>query len=1073
MPDRRDPWLPDRAINRSSLSWGEALINAAARKALTALLGLVRDAIGSHGQIVNPDLLDTRLPGWRGVVETTLYPAVGKVFGQGFRDQIERSKREGGFTPDEYVGDYIAQVRNRLTGVADDVYDVIRSELELGRTNGESIPAIAARIDATLRAADAPVWRHRATVIARTETIGAYNAGRFTSGIALAQALEVPLYQVQKRWIDTDDSRTRPTHHAVAHGPGSQLPLLSAFRVGVGRALHAGDPTLPPEESVQCRCSTIILLPGDPGYINGLTASGEFTDYLDAAFAETPQPEDGQVESLATAVIVALPDPDDPVYGVGTEEKHITLAYLGSVTTGQIGRLALDEILTDIAAGARPIEAAVAGRAILGPDAAFVLLMDSPELTDIRNQLTRSDSILGAHIDDEETWPTWIPHVTLDYPDDADAQGGEDAGYDVGGADAIQTIRFDRLGLWHGDNRWEWTLGQRNNPEDDVTTPPISSDAPVTAAPTGGPDIDVEDLSPVPWHGIMAPEGVRSGDRRRFAAGSLRSRDLPLPLSWMPDNQPGHDGSIVVGRIDGLQRYTGDDGVPLIRAWGEFHTSDAADQAIHQFAERMIRGVSVDVDDASFVLEYEDGTPWLPPSSVEEMRAREGEPEPVMTVTDGRIAGATTCPIPAFQEAWVKLGEPPADWGAATASLAAAGTETVSRETGELVAAGEGRIPDQLGDYWVHGEGAAKIGWGRGGDFNRCRALLAEHVDSSRLSGLCANLHKRALGSWPGQEASGETLVTAEERAEAAQAGELHAFGEFTGDEESDCGCQALVASAASINDFADPQLDGPTRLTITPEGRVFGHLAVWGVCHIGMPGTCVTPPKSPSGYAYFATGTATFTDTTGETTPVPVGSLTIGTGHASPRARTSTAIAHYDNTGAVMADVAMGEDAHGIWFSGHVRDNAPPELIEAARRSGSVSGDWRTVGGQLELVAALVVNVPGFPIPAVAAATVGGTQTALVAAGNLGGEIPAAPRPADGPSTVSPLPAPGDNTGASPVGLVDLASLDRWLDRRDRAAAVALSVQPVVDATLAEQANRRAQRAAAAAALFGGHEGS
>ena len=57
--------------------------------------------------------------------------------------------------------------------------------------------------------------------------------------------------------------------------------------------------------------------------------------------------------------------------------------------------------------------------------------------------------------------------------------------------------------------------------------------------------------------------------------------------------------------------------------------------------------------------------------------------------------------------------------------------------------------------YWVRGEGAAKIRWGEGGDFNRCRAQLAKYVQNPEwLAGLCANMHKEALGIWPAQHAA-------------------------------------------------------------------------------------------------------------------------------------------------------------------------------------------------------------------------------------------------------------------------------------------------------------------------------
>ena len=54
---------------------------------------------------------------------------------------------------------------------------------------------------------------------------------------------------------------------------------------------------------------------------------------------------------------------------------------------------------------------------------------------------------------------------------------------------------------------------------------------------------------------------------------------------------------------------------------------------------------------------------------------------------------------------------------------------------------------------------------------------------------------------------------------------------------------------------FKQPEPDEPTGLTVTSEGQLYGHAALWGTCHTGKPGRCVTPPRSRSGYAYFQTG--------------------------------------------------------------------------------------------------------------------------------------------------------------------------------------------------------------------------
>ena len=169
----------------------------------------------------------------------------------------------------------------------------------------------------------------------------------------------------------------------------------------------------------------------------------------------------------------------------------------------------------------------------------------------------------------------------------------------------------------------------------------------------------------------------------------------------------------------------------------------------------------------------------------------------------------------------------------------------------------------------------------------------------------------------------------------------------------------AAIPTAPPEAWFKDPNLTGPTALVVEDDGRVYGHIAAWGTCHIGQVGKCVEPPTSPSNYAYFRTGALR----TAEGTSVAVGHLTMGTGHAGPRDSANAAAEHYDNTGTVFADVTAGEDAYGIWVAGALRPGITAEQVRVAR-SAPISGDWRTIRGALELVGALAVNVPGFPVP-------------------------------------------------------------------------------------------------------------
>lgn len=187
---------------------------------------------------------------------------------------------------------------------------------------------------------------------------------------------------------------------------------------------------------------------------------------------------------------------------------------------------------------------------------------------------------------------------------------------------------------------------------------------------------------------------------------------------------------------------------------------------------------------------------------------------------------------------------------------------------------------------------------------------------------------------------------------------------------------------------FDDPKLTKLTPLTVTADGQVYGHLAAWNVCHMGIANKCVLAPRSVTNYKYFANGDVL----TADGSMVRVGRLTVGTGHADVRLGWIPAADHYDDTGTAAAVVVPREDKFGVNVAGGVVADASPEQIAALRRS-PLSGDWRrTPEGNLELVAALAVNTPGFPIIASAA---DGVQSTLVAAGLVlpdGVEMPTEP---------------------------------------------------------------------------------
>jgi hypothetical protein len=295
----------------------------------------------------------------------------------------------------------------------------------------------------------------------------------------------------------------------------------------------------------------------------------------------------------------------------------------------------------------------------------------------------------------------------------------------------------------------------------------------------------------------------------------------------------------------------------------------------------------------------------------------------------------------------------------------------------------------KLRAYWVSGKGRLKIKWGAPGDFKRCVKHLTKYIPG-RAEGYCANLHKLATGMWPGDR--GNRGVAGSGASEDViwdavliggwileQPLEVDMLNDGIYSEAEDDLMGALVAGASfpvapPDEWFQNPNLPGPTPLTVDESGHVYGHIATFDVPHIGMPGK-VHAPRSKSGYAFFKTGQLV----TASGAKINVGQLTLAGGHAPLSADAATAVAHYDNTDSAMVDLNIGDDRWGIWVAGAVRPEITTDQLRSLR-AAAPSGDWRPINGNLELVAICQVNVPGFPVARARVAS--GAVVALVAAG-------------------------------------------------------------------------------------------
>lgn len=152
------------------------------------------------------------------------------------------------------------RARNRLVNVPETVYADIRRATATAVTDGHHPSELAAKIESILDEGDIASWRHRAITIARTEALAAYNGGRFASYVSLAKSSGGDW---EKIWLATHDHRTRYTHTRPGGGDLQRVGLLEPFTIGGAPMMYPGDPEGPADETINCRCSILLVQPGE------------------------------------------------------------------------------------------------------------------------------------------------------------------------------------------------------------------------------------------------------------------------------------------------------------------------------------------------------------------------------------------------------------------------------------------------------------------------------------------------------------------------------------------------------------------------------------------------------------------------------------------------------------------------------------------------------------------------------------------------------------------------------------------------------------------------------------------
>lgn len=169
---------------------------------------------------------------------------------------------------------YLLQAQNRLVAIGDHLWFNARTQLAEGIAAGESQPELAQRVRDAVG-----VTMPRARVIARTESHGARNVAAVATLQRFESAYAAPGV-MRKQWQATEDERTRHTHHEA---DGQTVPFADPFTVGGFSLAFPGDPAGPPQEVINCRCTTYAVF--NPEDLN-LNDNGAIITLNAAAYEE-------------------------------------------------------------------------------------------------------------------------------------------------------------------------------------------------------------------------------------------------------------------------------------------------------------------------------------------------------------------------------------------------------------------------------------------------------------------------------------------------------------------------------------------------------------------------------------------------------------------------------------------------------------------------------------------------------------------------------------------------------------------------------------------------------------------
>lgn len=896
---------------------------------------------------------------------------------------------------------YLAQARNRLVGIGDELWLNARTAIAEGLAAGEEIPKIAARVRNA-----AGVTEPRARVIARSESHGARNTVNAASVRRAASAFG-RADAFARRWQAAEDERTRQTHRDA---DGQTVALNEPFTVGLASLDFPGDPSGPPGEVINC-------VPGD-ALIRAKDVIRAYR-YEHSGDAVTISTESGVVTTVST--------------------NHPVLTEFGWVPACEVKH------------GHHVIRSRVVGKLPRTQPDVQGHVATAAEIFDALAQTGDTHRVRGSSVNFHgDVVASDVDVVTADRP----------LSFDV---DAAQTQQFDEFGLACADapaasGSPQFHLSVRSPLTSDgivrfgdlVSALLSAHTTPLQGFGSGLPTrFDTEFTESSVYHrsadaelprkridglaGFVALDEVVNVEVGSFS-GHLYSFETSSGV-YFADGVTSHNcrcTTITLIDVDALNLPAATDALTLNAAAYQIEGTEMP-WSIVEGDERCDAGEFAVVKDDDDELEGCHATREDAEAQIDALNASEAEDVNGAPAPDaGAAMPATMRSTVPWSGVLVVEGTPTGDgrqFAAGSLTWPALG-ETASLEiplgwmyershggmsTDKVVNVGRIDAITRVGNE-LHGCGVLNLDteWGR-----RAAEQMGTRDDPGFLAGVSIDADDpddpRGLnieyvfpdscaleespeddddlpGESPEDEIAAEMACMIPEleiyhsgRIRAATLVDIPAYVEarLYLDQpvpegtpiDADAVSMPITASSFTMTipdlppaEWFDEPRDEPEigAITVTDEGRIFGYLAPKHVAHRGIRDKRVTVPMGNVDYGIWMNRVTIADDGRGGFMRLATGPITMDCGHAvaSPRVVGAARREHYDNSCSIVATVRVGENSRGVWISGAVLPDVTPDQVRRMMAC-QLSGDWgphREKPGKRELAGALLVPVPGFP---------------------------------------------------------------------------------------------------------------